>query len=60
MEMVVSFTPRPLYPQGKSSQYPLDRRLAGPQSCCGCDGKEKNFQPLPEINPRTPIIQPIA
>jgi hypothetical protein len=23
---VVSFTPRPLYPQGKSPQYPLDRR----------------------------------
>jgi hypothetical protein len=29
---VVSFTPRPLYPQGKSSWYPLDRRLGGPQS----------------------------
>jgi hypothetical protein len=24
---VVSFTPRPLYPQGKSPWYPLDRRL---------------------------------
>jgi hypothetical protein len=23
---VVSFKPRPLYPQGKSPQYPLDRR----------------------------------
>jgi hypothetical protein len=30
---MVSFTPRPLYPQGKSSWYPLDRRLGGPQSC---------------------------
>jgi hypothetical protein len=28
---VVSFTPRPLYHQGKSSWYPLDRRLGGPQ-----------------------------
>jgi hypothetical protein len=28
---VVSFTPRPLYPQGKSPWYPLDRRLGGPQ-----------------------------
>jgi hypothetical protein len=27
---VVSFTPRPLYPQGKSSWYSLDRRLDGP------------------------------
>jgi hypothetical protein len=24
---VVSFTPRPLYPQGKSLWYPLDRKL---------------------------------
>jgi len=28
---VVSFTPRPLYPQGKGPWYPLDRRLGGPQ-----------------------------
>jgi hypothetical protein len=28
---VVSFTPRPLYPRGKSPRYPLDRRLGGPQ-----------------------------
>jgi hypothetical protein len=27
---VVSFTPRPLYSRGKSSLYPLDRRLGGP------------------------------
>jgi hypothetical protein len=29
---MVSFTPRPLYPQGKSPWYPLDRRLGGPQT----------------------------
>jgi hypothetical protein len=29
---VVSFTPRPLYTQGKSPCYPLDRRLGGPQN----------------------------
>jgi hypothetical protein len=28
---VVSFTLQPLYPQGKSSRYLLDRRLGGPQ-----------------------------
>jgi hypothetical protein len=28
---VVSFTPRPLNPQGKSPWYPLDRRVGGPQ-----------------------------
>jgi hypothetical protein len=32
---VVSFTPRPFYPQGKSPWYPLDRRLGGPQSRFG-------------------------
>jgi hypothetical protein len=28
---VVSFTPRPLYLQGKSPLHPFDRRLGGPQ-----------------------------
>jgi len=32
----------PLYPQGKSPWYPLDRRLGGPQSCSGQGGEEKN------------------
>jgi hypothetical protein len=48
---VVSFTPRPIYSQGKSSWYPLDRRLGGPQSCSGRGGEEKNFQPHRESNP---------
>jgi hypothetical protein len=55
---VVSFTPRPLYPQGKSPCYPLDRRLGVPQSRSGRSGEEKNSQPLPEFEP--PIIQPVA
>jgi len=39
---VVSFTPWPLYPQGKSPWYPLDsRRLAGPLSRSGRDVEEK-------------------
>jgi hypothetical protein len=46
---VVSFTPRPLYPQGKSSWYPLDRRLVGIQSHSGHGGEEKNSQPTPGI-----------
>jgi hypothetical protein len=29
---VVSFTHLPLYPQGKSPRYPLDRRLSGPKA----------------------------
>jgi hypothetical protein len=32
---MVSFTPRPLYPQEKSPLYPLDRRLGGPQNRSG-------------------------
>jgi len=48
----------PLYPQGKSPWYPLDRRLDGPQNHSGCGGEEKNHQPLPSLEP--PIIQPVA
>jgi len=48
---VVSFTPRPLYTQGKSPRYPLDRRLGGPQSRSGHGGEEKNSQPPPGIEP---------
>jgi len=29
---VVSFTPRPLHPQGKSPKFSLNRRVGGPQS----------------------------
>jgi hypothetical protein len=38
---VVNFTPRPLYPRGKSPRYPLDRRLGRPQSRSGRSGEEK-------------------
>jgi hypothetical protein len=56
---VVSFTPRPLKPQGKSSWYPLDRRLRGPQSHSGRGGEEKNCQPLPGLeNPDHPARRP--
>jgi hypothetical protein len=41
---VVSFIPRLLYTQGKSSWYTLDRRLGGPQSLSGRGGEEKNSQ----------------
>jgi len=58
---VVSFTPQLLYPQGKSPQYLLNRRLGGPQNHPGHSGEEKNSQPPLGIKqPRTLIIQPIA
>jgi hypothetical protein len=49
--LVVSFTSRPLYTKGKSTRYPLDRRLGGPQSRSGRGGEEKNSQPPPRIEP---------
>jgi hypothetical protein len=55
---VVSFTPRPLYSQGKSPWYSSYRRLGGPQSRYGHSGEVKNSQPLPGLKP--PVIQPVA
>jgi len=46
---VVSFTPRPLYSQGKNPCYTLDRRLGGSQGLSGHGGEEKNSQPPPGI-----------
>jgi hypothetical protein len=45
-------------PQGKSSLYPLDRGLGGPQRLSGRGGEEKNSHPLPGLEP--PTVQPIA
>jgi hypothetical protein len=50
--------PWPLYPEGKSPWYTLDRGLGEPQSQSGCSGEEKNSWPLPGLEP--PIIQPIG
>jgi hypothetical protein len=44
---VVSFTPRPLHPWGKSPNYPLERRLGVPQSRSGRCGVKKNHFSLP-------------
>jgi hypothetical protein len=53
--LVVNFTPRPLYPRGKSPRYPLDRRLRGPQSRSGRFGEEKILDPT-----GIRIVQPVA
>jgi hypothetical protein len=47
---VASFTPWPLYPQGKSPWYPLDRRLGGPQSHFGRGSSQENTRVYPKIS----------
>jgi hypothetical protein len=55
---VVSFTLRPLYPQGRSPSYPLERRLGWLQILSEHGGEEKNSQLLPVFEP--PFIQPVV
>jgi hypothetical protein len=43
---VVNFTPRPLYPRGRSPQHPLDMRLGEPQNRCGRRGEKKILDPI--------------
>jgi hypothetical protein len=57
---VVSFTPWPLYPQGKSPPYPLDRRLSGPQSRSGHGAEVKNSQPHRDSNSNHSTVQPVV
>jgi hypothetical protein len=45
--------------QGKSPQYPSDRRLGGPQSQSGHGGTDKNPFPAPDGN-WTLVTQPTA
>jgi hypothetical protein len=56
---VVIFTLQPLYPRGKSSLYPLDRRLGVSQSRSPRCQLEKIFS-QPEIERRQSILQPIV
>jgi hypothetical protein len=50
---VVSFTSRPLYPQGKSLWYPSDRWLGGPQILSVAVVKRKIPSPYRDWNPRS-------
>jgi hypothetical protein len=59
---VVSFTPRPLYPWGKSPYSPFGRRLGGPQSRSGRRGEEKILDPT-RNQTQTPLsssLKPVA
>jgi hypothetical protein len=42
-----------LHPQGRSTRFPLDRRLGGPQSRSRQGVEEKNSHPPPGSGPRT-------
>jgi hypothetical protein len=57
---VVSFTTRQLYPRGKRSRYPLDRRLGEPQSRSRQHGKEKILDPSGTRTPASSVVQPVA
>jgi hypothetical protein len=54
---IVSFTPRPLYPQRKNPGYPLDMRLGGPHGQFGCCGNEEKFAP---VGNRVRAVHPVA
>jgi len=45
-------------PLGRNLQYPLNRRLGGPQNWFECFGEEIKLFPVPEIE--TQIIQSVA
>jgi hypothetical protein len=47
---VVNFTPRPLYPRGKSSRYPLDITI----------WSRENSSPYRDSNYDPSVVQPVA
>jgi len=55
---VVSFTPQLFYPWEKNSQYPLDRRLCGPQSQFGMQWQREKI-PAPAGNQNL-VVWPVA
>jgi hypothetical protein len=54
---ILSFTPQPLYPRGKSPRYPFDWRLSRSQNRSGRYGEEKICW---DSNSDPSIVQPIA
>jgi hypothetical protein len=53
---VVSFTPRPLYTRGNILRFPLDRRLAGPQTTW----RRENSCLYQDPNSDPSAVQPVA
>jgi hypothetical protein len=52
---MVSFTSHPLYPWGKSFQYPLDRRLGGPRELVWTTSRRENSWPYCDLNSNLPF-----
>jgi hypothetical protein len=57
---VVRFTPRPLYPQGKSPGTHWIGGVVGPRAVLDTVVKRKIPSPRRESNSRIPIVQPVA
>jgi hypothetical protein len=57
---MVSFTLRPLYPQGKSPGIDWIGGWVGPRAVLDAVVKRKIPSPRRESNPRTPIVQSVA
>jgi hypothetical protein len=57
---MVSFTPRPLYPQEKCPRYPWDRKLGRHKAGLDMVSKRKIPSPRRESRPYHPIVQPVA
>jgi hypothetical protein len=57
---VVSFTPRPLYPQGKATGTHWIGGWMGPRTGLDAVANRKIPSPHRESNPRTQIVQPVA
>jgi hypothetical protein len=57
---LVSFTPLPIYPRIKSTRYPLDRGLGGPQYRSGRRGENNNSWHYRDSNSDPSVVQPVA
>jgi hypothetical protein len=58
-ECMVSFTPQPFYPRGKSLRHPLNRRLGASHSQTGRFGKEKISYSAGIWIPGRPVVSPV-
>jgi hypothetical protein len=57
---VVSFTPQPLYSRRKSTPYPFDRRLSGPQCRSWTLWRRENSWSYRDSNTDPSVVRPVA